>query len=318
MRTFRIGTRGSALARRQADHVANRLREAGACVEVVPIVTHGDRWNRQSVEDLGTVGVFTKAIQDALLAGEVDIAVHSMKDLPTVPVPGLVVAAIPTRGPAGDVLISRDGRPLEHLPRHAVVGTGSRRRVSQLLHLRPDIRVDPIRGNVPTRLGKLESGELDAVILAEAGLARLGLTDLARSPLLPHFLPAAGQGALAIEVRRDDLEVRQLLSPLNDPETFAAVSAERAFLAELGGGCLAPVAVWARKAGGQLLLTGRVLSVDGVRKLEASVIGRWDYPEEPGRRAAAICRCHGADEVLAAARGSEPSAQRSEGQPRPS
>lgn len=312
MRTFRIGTRGSALARRQADHVADRLLQAGASVKVVPIVTHGDQWNRQSVDALGTVGVFTKAIQDALLASEVDIAVHSMKDLPTVPVPGLVIAAVPTRGPAGDVLIAREGRSLEQLAPSAVVGTGSRRRISQLLHIRPDLCIRPIRGNVQTRLRKLESGELDALILAEAGLVRLGLTGVPQSSLLPQYLlPAAGQGALAIEARSDDLEVHELLSPLNDPETFAAVSAERAFLAELGGGCLAPVAVWARKTGGHLFLTGRVLSVDGVQMLETSVIGRPDCPEELGRRAAAICLCQGADEVLSAARRSEASGDKS-------
>lgn len=305
MRTYRIGTRGSALARRQADHVADRLRQAGASVEIVPIVTHGDRdqWNRLSVDALGTVGVFTKAIQEALLAGEVDIAVHSMKDLPTVAVPGLVIAAVPARGPEGDVLISRQGQFLEQLPQGAAVGTGSRRRISQLLHTRPDLSIRPIRGNVQTRLGKLESGELDAIVLAEAGLVRLGLTSLSRFPLLPQYLlPAAGQGALAIEARCDDRETRELLTRLHDPATFAAVSAERAFLAELGGGCLAPVAVWARSEGGQLLLTGRVLSVDGARKLETSAIGRWDFPEELGRRAAAICRCQGADEILADAR----------------
>lgn len=306
MRTFRIGTRGSALARWQADYVADLLRQTGAYVEVIPIVTHGDQWNRQSVDALGTVGVFTKAIQDALLATEVDIAVHSLKDLPTENAPGLVLAAVPVRGPAGDVLISREGRSLEQLPERAVVGTGSRRRISQLLHVRPDLRIRPIRGNVQTRLGKLQSGELDALILAEAGLVRLGLNDLSRSPLLPQYLlPAAGQGALGIEARSDDLETRALLAPLNDPETFAAITAERAFLAELGGGCLAPVAVWARRAGGTLLLTGRVLSVDGTRKLEASVIGRWDFPEELGRRAAAICLTQGADQILAAARSSQ-------------
>lgn len=312
MRTFRIGTRGSALARRQADHVADRLREAGATVEVVPILTHGDQWNRQSVDALGAVGVFTKAIQDALLATAVDIAVHSMKDLPTVPVPGLILAAVPTRGPAGDVLITREGRSLEQLAPHAVVGTGSRRRISQLLHIRPDLNIRPIRGNVQTRLRKLESGELDALILAEAGLVRLGLTDVSHSPLLPQYLlPAAGQGALAIEARVDDLEVQELLAPLDDPETRAATNAERAFLRELGGGCLAPVAVCACRVGGHLFLRGRVLSVDGVRQLEASVIGRPECPEELGRRAAAICLCQGADEVLAAARHSEASGDKS-------
>ncbi len=308
MRTFRIGTRGSALARRQADHVADRLRQAGASVEVVPILTHGDQWDRQSVDALGAVGVFTKAIQDALSAAMVDIAVHSMKDLPTIPVPGLILAAVPTRGPAGDVLITREGRSLEQLAPHAVVGTGSRRRISQLLHIRPDLSIRPIRGNVPTRLKKLESGELDALILAEAGLVRLGLTDVPHASLLPRYLlPAAGQGALAIEARGDDHEVHELLSPLNDPETYAATNAERAFLKELGGGCLAPVAVWARRVGGHLFLTGRVVSVDGAQQLEVSVVGRPECPEELGRRAAAICLCQGADKLLAAARHSEAS-----------
>ncbi len=312
MRTFRIGTRGSSLARWQADYVANRLRANGIDVEIVPIVTHGDQWNRQSLDALGTVGVFTKAIQDALLAAEVDIAVHSMKDLPTVEVPGLTLAAVPSRAPAGDILLSPSRCSPDDLPRAAIIGTGSRRRISQLLHIRPDLRIHPIRGNVQTRLEKLKRGDLDGLVLAEAGILRLGLTDFPHFPLLPDYLlPAAGQGSLAVETRTEDHEIIPLLAPLDDPHTRAAVTAERAFLAELGGGCLAPIAVWARMAGGHLLLTGRVLSADGKQKIEVSVLGRPDLPEQLGRRAAAICRSYGADDLLTAARQTDVSKSKS-------
>ncbi len=270
-RTLRIGTRGSKLARWQSDWVAAQLAARGAKVEIVEVATQGDLQQRGPVASLGLQGVFTKEIQTAVLQGDVDLAVHSLKDLPTQPTPGLVLAATPPREDSSDALVASGVDLLDHLPQGARVGTGSLRRRAQLLHLRPDLRILDIRGNVDTRLRKLDEGEYDAIVLAAAGLIRLGLASRICERLAPpRMLPAPGQGALAIECRADDAESRELTAHLNDPQTRVCVLAERALLAALHGGCSAPIAAWGQVAGQQLLLDALVADVDGEQVLRAS------------------------------------------------
>jgi hydroxymethylbilane synthase len=213
----RIGTRGSPLARWQAEWVAARLAESGVDVVLVPIATQGDIQQRGPIGEIGTLGVFTKEIQRALLDRQVDLAVHSLKDLPTEPVEGLCLAAVPKRGPHGDVLISREGQSFAELPPGATIGTGSSRRRSQLWHARPDLKMLDVRGNVDTRLRKLQEGQYDALVLAEAGVTRLELRQHI-TEVLPQslILPAVGQGALGLETRVDDERTRHLLSALDD------------------------------------------------------------------------------------------------------
>ena len=301
---IRLGTRASALARWQADWVAGRLRALGADVTLVPITTRGDR-QHGPIESLGGRGLFTKEIQRALLSGDADLAVHSLKDLPTEPVPGLCLAAVPERGPMGDVLVSRRFASLAALAPGAVVGTGSMRRRAQLLHARPDLEIRDIRGNVDTRLRKLDQGQVDALVLAEAGLRRLGFNEnitevLARSVMLP----AVGQGALGLEIRADDATVREAVGHLDHQPTRAAVIAERAMLSALQGGCLAPVGAWGRvEDDGRLMLTGRVLSPDGSEKVEASLSGEPADAERLGGQVAQDLLAQGAGELIRAAPG---------------
>ncbi|GAB6164232.1 hydroxymethylbilane synthase [Thermostilla marina] len=302
MRPLRIGTRGSKLARRQADWVASELARRGVDCEQVLIDTRGDKQQDWSIAALGSTGVFTKEIQHALLAGEVDLAVHSLKDLPTEPVPGLTLAAVPARAPCGDVLVSRGNVRFEQLPTGAKVGTGSRRRHAQLAAARDDLEIVSVRGNVDTRLAKLDAGEFDAIVLAEAGLVRLEHADRITQRLSPaYLLPAVGQGALGLETRVDDAFAQSRAALLDDAATHAAVRAERAFLAALRAGCLAPVAAWGRFYRGWLLLTGRVLSLDGRMKCEATCSGNPAEPEELGRRTAGILLAQGAGDLIAAA-----------------
>ena len=325
-RTLRLGTRGSQLARWQAEWVAEQLHSLGRKVELVEIATHGDRERVRPVEEIGTRGVFTKEIQRALLAGNVDLGVHSLKDLPTEPVDGLVVAAVPARESPADVLVTsaQNGEPAAQsggysaqensplpapyssLPKGARVGTGSLRRQAQLRHVRPDLVIQDIRGNVDTRLRKLDDGEFDAIVLAEAGLRRLGLTNRI-SQVLPFniMLPAVGQGALAIECRAEDDATRAALDPLEDSITRAAVLAERSLLAALRGGCMAPVGARGRIEGDALHLSAVVLSVDGRRRLEAhdrSSSSDLSPVEELGRRVAQALLDQGAAELIAASR----------------
>ena len=260
-----LGTRGSALARWQANWVVARLRENGVEVEIVEIRTAGDESTTEPVRELGAVGVFTKEIQIALLENRIDIAVHSLKDLPTEPVPGLELAAVPVRGPYRDAVVCAVFPSLDDLPNGATIGTGSLRRRTQLLHkYRDRFRILEIRGNVDTRLRKVMQGEYDAIVLAEAGLVRLGL-ERHISNLLepPDFLPAVGQGALGVEIRVSDTLARSAAVFLNDLDTFAAVSAERAFLKRMQGGCSAPIAAYGEVIDGMLHLHGRILSLDG-------------------------------------------------------
>lgn len=300
---LQLGTRGSRLARWQADWVADRLRHLGQPVDVVEISTHGDAHQAGPIEAIGGQGVFTKEIQRSLLAGEVDLAVHSLKDLPTEPVPGLSLAAVPPREDPADVLVCRTAASLDALPPGARVGTGSLRRQAQLLHARPDLQVENIRGNVDTRLGKLDDGELDAVVLARAGLVRLGCEGRITQVLLPEImLPAVGQGALGVECRADDADTRQAVAPLDDKTSHSAVVAERTMLAELRGGCLAPVGAWGRVEEGLLHLSAVVLGTDGTRRLDAHDSMPLAEAESLGRRVAEALLTLGAAELIAAAR----------------
>lgn len=283
---LRIGTRGSPLARWQAEWVAGELQRAGAEVELVPISTTGDR-DQGPIGAIGTAGVFTKEIQRALVDRRIDLAVHSLKDLPTDEVPGLILAAVPRRAAPWDALISTKGHSVESLPPRAVVGTSSLRRRAQLWHLRPDLDLRDVRGNVDTRLRKLGEGDFDALVLALAGLERLGLAERATALLRPPaLLPAVGQGALGLETRTDDQATRHALEPLNDVESFQCVTAERAMLAALRGGCLAPVAAWGRFEAGRLVLSGRVLSTDGTRQLDATIDDVTEQASALGNRVA--------------------------------
>jgi hydroxymethylbilane synthase len=301
--TLRIGTRGSKLAKWQANWVAMRLRSLGHAVEIVEIATHGDAEQSSSIGDIGSPGVFTKEIQRALLEREIDVAVHSLKDLPTDLVPGLVLAAIPLRESAADVLVSPVAKSLAELRQAARVGTGSLRRQAQLRHARPDLRVEGVRGNVDTRLRKLDEGQFDALILAEAGLNRLGLAKrIAQVLPLEVMLPAVGQGALAIECRAEDAAARVALAPLDEAATRAAVTAERALLAQLRGGCLAPIGAHASIAAGRLQLSAVVLNPSGTKRLDECDSAAPDQAEALGRRVANALLSRGAAELIATGR----------------
>ncbi|MBC8870839.1 MAG: hydroxymethylbilane synthase [Planctomycetes bacterium] len=295
---IRLGTRASALALWQADWVTARLTDLGVSVVQVEISTIGDRQQ----EPLGvstSPGVFTKEIQRALLEERIDLAVHSLKDLPTDEVPGLCLAAIPERAPVGDAIVCRSHGSFQALPPGATVGTGSLRRRSQLLHVRSDLQMKDIRGNVDTRLRKLDEGQYDAIVLAEAGLRRLGFQDRI-TELLPieTVLPAVGQGALGLESRDDDHAIREALGQLDHAITHASVLAERIMLAELRGGCLAPIAAWGRIENGALCLTGRVISTDGTEKLEATANGDVDDPVRLGSLVAQELAAQGAADLI--------------------
>jgi len=279
--TIRLATRASLLARTQSGHVADALRElSGQDVEIVHVKSHGDADQSTPLASFGGVGVFVAAVREAVLRGEADIAVHSLKDLPTEPAPGLVVAAIPLRQDPRDVLVTRDGLTVMTLPPGARVGTGSPRRAAQLLAARPDLEVVPVRGNVDTRLRTVTDGTLDAVVLARAGLARLDRLDAVSEAIEPDLmLPAPGQGALAVECRDVDVDAALLdaLRSLDDAATRAAVTAERSLLATLEAGCSAPVGAYATVSGeGEALLvhlTGNVVSLDGTVAVRKSVTG---------------------------------------------
>jgi hydroxymethylbilane synthase len=301
------------------------LRQLGQTVELVWISTRGDVEHARPIEEIGTRGVFTKEIQRALLAGEVDLAVHSCKDLPTEPVGGLVIAAVPPREMPADVLVigARCGEhgagtgkqgamgislvePCSWLPVGARVGTGSLRRQAQLRHVRPDFQTADIRGNVDTRLRKLDEGQFDAIVLAEAGLRRLGLAERI-THVLPFdlMLPAVGQGALAIECRVDDAATQSAVTPLDDPRSHAAVLAERALLAHLRGGCMAPVGALAEMHGKELKLAAAVLSTKGDQRVFAcqstTAIAR-PGAEALGYRVADALLAQGAARLISAAR----------------
>ena len=301
MTPLRLGTRGSHLALWQANHIADRLRPFvdPRPVEIVIIETHGDVVQDRPIAAMGGFGVFTKSIQDALLADRVDVAVHSLKDLPTIPVPGLELTAVPPRGPTGDAFVSHKHARFEDLPQGAVVGTSSLRRKAQLLNRRPDLRVVDLRGNVETRLRKLREQSLDAIVLAQAGLLRLGLGDAITEILDPGWmLPAVGQGAIGLECRAEDADTRHLVEAVNDPATWAAVRAERAMLCGLGGGCLVPIGSLTRVEGHLLTLRGAVLNPDGTRRVVDTHRGPVDQPLNLGAELAARLLSAGARELL--------------------
>lgn len=296
---LRIGTRGSRLALWQAEYVAARLRAAGTDVEVVEVQTAGDQVRDVPLAQIGGEGVFTKEIQRALLERRVDVAVHSLKDLPTAPVNGLLLAAVPQRGPTGDVLVSRRYSSFDALPAAARIATSSVRRKAQILHRRPDLQMCEIRGNVETRLRKLLEQDLDALVLARAGLERLGLAEQITEVLDPTWmLPAVGQGALGLECRADDAATRQALHLLDDPNTHAAVLAERALLRALGGGCQVPIGAAADVAGSTLSLRAAVLDAEGRRRIESGLDGPGGEPGELGRKLAADLLAKGAGQLL--------------------
>jgi len=299
---LRLGTRASALGRWQAEWVAARLSARGIAVDLVPITTQGDIKN-EPLGQIGGQGLFTKELQRALLDAQIDLAVHSCKDLPTAPIEGLVIAAVPKRESTADVLVSSKADRVESLPSAARVGTGSLRRKAQLLHVRPDLIVEDIRGNVETRLRKLDEGKFDAIVLAQAGLNRLGLGGRI-AYVIPQamMLPAVGQGALGIEARANDKTTRALLAPLDDFETHQSVLAERTLLFSLRAGCLAPVGALGRMEGGRLVLDAVVLSPDGKRRLEASGATDVAAAVALGQEIADELLARGAADLIAAAR----------------
>ena len=297
---MKLGTRGSRLARWQADWVQARLAEHGVAAEIVVIKTRGDAEVDRPLHELEGKGFFTKEIEDALLDRRIDVAVHSLKDLPTQLPAGLALAAVPARHDPREALVG--GSALSDLPPGARIGTSSLRRVTQLRYLRPDLEVVSLRGNVPTRVRKVEERNgLDAALLALAGLARLDLAGRA-VPLDPfEVMPAPGQGALGLEIRAGDTATRDALRPLADLHSAQAVAAERAVLAALGGGCQAPVAAWVgkRETGNGKRLYGRVTAPDGAVQLTASADIDPARPEAAGESVARLLEAEGAASLLA-------------------
>lgn len=297
MARLRIGSRGSQLALWQANHVADLLRAQGHTVEIEVIKTTGDKITDVSLAKVGTKGMFTKEIEEALADQRVDLAVHSLKDVPTELAPEFELAAIMKREDPRDAFISVKYAALDDLPRGAKVGTSSLRRQCQLKAVRSDLEIFPLRGNVDTRLRKLESGEYDAIILAAAGVHRLGLDTHVRSRIPAEVMcPAVGQGALAIETRHDDVQTRTLLAFLNHAETRQAIECERALLGSLGGGCQVPIGAYAEKLGEKLHLRAMVGHPDGSIVLREQAEG--DSAEELGRQVAQSLLIRGADKIL--------------------
>jgi len=301
MLPLRLGTRGSPLALWQANFVADKLRPFAAprAVELVLIETHGDRDQASALSSMGGFGVFTKAIQNAILDERADVAVHSLKDLPTIPEPKLELASVPPRGPTGDAFISRKHRRFDDLPEGATVGTSSLRRRAQVLNRRPDLKLVDLRGNVDTRLRKLDEQNLDAIILAEAGLVRLGLAERITELLDQSWmLPAVGQGAIGLECLVDDDNSKRIVQSIRCTDTFRRVLAERAMLFALGGGCLVPIGVTSKILDGVLTVRGAVLSPNGKRRIVATHSGLADSPLAVGQELAAMLLAEGADELL--------------------
>ena len=297
MSVIRIGTRGSALALWQAHHVKDLLEARGHAVELNVITTTGDKLLDRRLELVGGKGAFLKEIEEALLAGQVDLAVHSLKDVPTQLPAGLGLCAFLERADPRDGLASRDGRGLDALPKGARVGTTSLRRKAQLRARRPDLEIVDLRGNVDTRLRKLREGEFDAILLAMAGVTRLGRAAEMTEVIEPEvLLPAPGQGAIALECRTDDAAVLAAAAALNHADTERAVTAERSFLSALGGGCNVPLGAWARREGDGLRLQALVAREDGSELLRAE--GRGADPAELGRRLADELLARGAGALL--------------------
>jgi hydroxymethylbilane synthase len=294
---IRIGSRGSQLALWQANHIAESLRGLGHETTIEIIRTTGDRMQNMAFASVGAKGMFTREIEDALLAGTIDLAVHSLKDLPTELEPQFTLAAIPERADARDVLVSERYEGMDALPSGAIVGTSSLRRQAQLRARRPDLEYIEFRGNVDTRLAKLAQGKADAIILAAAGLDRLEKAAAIRERFEPEVLcPSPGQGALAIECRAGDEAVHAVLQPLEDPAARAAVTAERDCLAALGGGCLVPIGAYCHRSGDEWLLLAVVASADGRRLISAEA--RHNDPLILGKQVAQQLLDQGAGEIL--------------------
>lgn len=299
-RIIRIGTRGSALALWQTNHVASILKERfGYEAEIVKIKTTGDKILDSPLAKIGSKGLFVKEIEVALLEGRVDIAVHSAKDVPTEQPKGLVIAAFLKREDPRDALISRSGQKLLELPEGSVVGTSSLRRRAQLLHLRPDLKLVDVRGNVDTRLRKMSKGQFDAIILAKAGLKRMGhesdITEVIDTDLM---LPAVGQGSIAVECRQDDEEMLAVLKEVSDFETEVAVRAERALLRYLEGGCQVPIGAYGRVVDGELVLDGMISSLDGKKLFRSQRKGRPEDAERIGTELAEHLYRSGGAQIL--------------------
>jgi hydroxymethylbilane synthase len=298
---LKIGTRGSKLALWQANWVKTALesRHPSISVEILVIRTKGDKILDVPLAKVGGKGLFVKEIETALLGGRIDLAVHSMKDMPADLPQGLCIGAVPTRERPQDVLISR-GEGLAGLKHGAVIGTSSLRRAAQLRHLRPDLTILPLRGNLDTRLKKLDDGAMDAIVLAAAGVIRLGLEDRITEYMSESvMLPAAGQGALCIEIREGDTVVGPLMERLDDPATRAAVFAERSFLHRLGGSCQVPIAAYGTIESDALELSGMIADVDGALILRDSLIGPSTQPDEIGKDLAQRLIDQGAADILA-------------------
>ncbi len=297
--TLTLGSRPSKLARWQTDHIQSLLQSAwpGLACQMVTLVTEGDKKLEHPLPEIGGKGVFTAELEAALLSGEIDLAVHSLKDLPVAESPGLYIGAISQRADGRDVLVSAGGKKLAQLPQGARVGTSSLRRSAQLLAARPDLAILPLRGNVDTRLRKALEGEYDAIVLAAAGIERLGLAQYV-TEYLPFevMLPAPGQGALAVQCRSGDIETQHLLAVIHDEPTARAVTAERAFLSTLEAGCSAPVAAYATARGSRLEMQAMVGSIDGRRLVRLA--GSGEDPLALGRALARQALDKGAGELL--------------------
>jgi hydroxymethylbilane synthase len=300
-RSIRIGTRGSALALQQTRIVVDRLHAArpDLSVDVIEIRTTGDRIQHVPLTKIGDKGLFVKEIEEGLLDGRIDWAVHSVKDLPSELPSGLCVGVLAARSDPKDVLVARHGLRLRTLPEKARIGTSSLRRRAQLLHWRPDLEIVPVRGNVDTRLRKLETDDLDGIVVAAAGLMRMGWEGRISDSIPPEIcLPAVGQGALGVEMRSDDEEAHTLFQPLTCTATQAAVTAERSFLAHLQGGCQVPIAAWATVNNGRLWLRGMISDIDGLTLLQGERWGMLHAPEQVGVELAEELLRRGGDAIL--------------------
>ncbi len=300
MKQLRIGTRGSLLAKWQAEFVRNQIFQAtGIEGEIVIIKTSGDKMQQSSLSLIGGKGIFIKELEDALLDGSIDIAVHSVKDIPTDVPPRMSFPAICRREDVRDCLVSGNGATLQNLREGARVGTGSLRRQAQLRHIRPDLDVRDLRGNVDTRLRKVEAGEYDAVMLAKAGLDRLGWSHRISETLSPEVcMPAVGQGALGVECRASDAETSTALEKLDDAATRAAIVAERTLLSVLQGGCQVPIGAWARIERGELVLDACVCSIDGLQYIKQRDTAPPDQARTLGERMAQLLIDAGAQNIL--------------------
>ena len=300
MRHLRIGTRGSLLAKWQAEYVRKQLfAGAGVETEIVVIKTSGDKQQMAPLSEIGGKGIFIKELEEALLEETIDLAVHSVKDVPTDTPSRLMFPAVCRREDVRDCLVAANGATIASLRQGARVGTGSLRRQAQLRHIRPDLDVRDLRGNVDTRLRKVESGEYEAVMLAKAGLDRLGCSGRITETLSPEvFLPAVGQGAIAVECRLKDTEAAEVVAGLDDGESRTAIIAERSLLAALHGGCQVPLGAWARLERGELLMEACVCSVDGVQYIKQRATSSPEQAAELGGRMATLLIEAGAQSIL--------------------